>query len=109
MGSLEVGKLADVIVLKANYFEVPDEELARQKTLLTMVGGEVMYIADGVDFGDNVTAKFPNNDAIDALMEKRTVGGAQGRSLSVEGQRAVRKHRKRNVCDHGINFHKHMH
>ncbi|KAF5579661.1 amidohydrolase [Fusarium subglutinans] len=40
IGSLEVGKLADAIVLKANYFEVPEEHIARQKTLLTMVGGE---------------------------------------------------------------------
>lgn len=109
IGSLEVGKLADVIILKANYFEVPDEELARQKALLTMVGGEVMYIADGVDFGNGVTAKFPNNDTTDQLMEKRTVGGAQGRSLSAEGKESVRKLLKRNVCDHGINSHKHMH
>ncbi|KAM0415758.1 hypothetical protein ACHAPT_013263 [Fusarium lateritium] len=42
IGSLELGKLADVIILKANYFEVPEDELARQKTLMTMVGGEVI-------------------------------------------------------------------
>ncbi|KAM0281599.1 hypothetical protein ACHAQH_003468 [Verticillium albo-atrum] len=110
IGSLEVGKLADVIILQANYFEVPDDELARQKTLLTMRGGEVVYIADGVDFGNGVVPKFPNNGTLDRRMETKTVGGVQGRSpLSQAGREAVQRLSVRNVCDHGVaHSHKHM-
>ncbi|KAJ4245715.1 hypothetical protein NW762_013839 [Fusarium torreyae] len=100
VGSLEVGKLADAIILKANYFEVPEEDIARQKTLLTMVGGEVVFIADGVDFGNGVAAKFPNNDTISDTITRRSIGGFQGRGLSEEGQRAVQALQPRGACVH---------
>ncbi|RSM09197.1 hypothetical protein CEP52_004266 [Fusarium oligoseptatum] len=101
VGSLEVGKVADVIILQSNYFEVPDEEIARQKTLMTMVGGEVVYIAEGVDFGNGAVAKFPNNDTISHAMKKRSVGGIQGSALSEEGRESMRRLAVRNACDHG--------
>ncbi|KAK7743685.1 hypothetical protein SLS62_010517 [Diatrype stigma] len=43
LGSLEVGRLGDVVVLSDDYFEVPDEELRRIRSILTVVGGEVVY------------------------------------------------------------------
>ncbi|RFN50423.1 putative amidohydrolase ytcj [Fusarium flagelliforme] len=104
IGSLEVGKLADAIVLKANYFEVPEDEIARQKALLTMVGGEVVYIADEIDFGNGVEAKFPNNDTVSKTLDRRSVGGLQGRDLTQEGKRAVQVLQPRGVCGHS---HKH--
>lgn len=42
VGSIEHGKLADMIVLEKNFMEQPEEELARNQVLLTMVGGEVV-------------------------------------------------------------------
>lgn len=42
-GSLEVGKLADLIVLDRNLFEIPAEEIADIQVLLTVVGGKVVY------------------------------------------------------------------
>ena len=44
-GSLEVGKLADLIVLDRNFLEVPPEDIADTKVLQTMVGGKVVYDA----------------------------------------------------------------
>jgi predicted amidohydrolase YtcJ len=44
-GSLEVGKLADLIVLDRNFLEVPAEDIADTKVLQTMVGGKVVYDA----------------------------------------------------------------
>ncbi|HEX5841528.1 MAG TPA: amidohydrolase [Pseudomonas sp.] len=45
VGSLEVGKFADLIVLEKNFMQVPEEELARNKVLLTLVGGKVVWAA----------------------------------------------------------------
>lgn len=42
-GSLEVGKLADVIVLDRDPLTVPAEDIARTQVLETVVGGEVVY------------------------------------------------------------------
>lgn len=45
-GSLEVGKLADLIVLDRNFFTIAAEEIANVKVLQTVVGGKVVYQAD---------------------------------------------------------------
>jgi predicted amidohydrolase YtcJ len=44
-GSLEVGKLADLAVLSADYLTVPVDEVGRIESVLTMLGGEVVYAA----------------------------------------------------------------
>ncbi|QNK51367.1 amidohydrolase [Brevibacterium sp. PAMC23299] len=43
LGTLEVGKLADIIVLERNLFEVLVEEIPDIKVLLTLVDGQVVY------------------------------------------------------------------
>jgi predicted amidohydrolase YtcJ len=43
LGSVEVGKLADLIVLDKNFMQVPEEELGRNDVLLTLVGGKVVW------------------------------------------------------------------
>jgi predicted amidohydrolase YtcJ len=45
-GSLEVGKLADLIVLDRNPLKVPTEDIAHVKVIETLVGGIVVYQAD---------------------------------------------------------------
>ena len=45
VGSLEVGKLADMIVLDRNFFTIPAEDIANTKVLQTMVGGKIVYDA----------------------------------------------------------------
>ena len=42
-GSLEVGKLADMIVLDRNALQIPAEQIADIKVLRTVVGGRVVY------------------------------------------------------------------
>lgn len=46
VGSIEVGKFADLIVLDRDFMSVPDEELGRNRVLLTMVGGKVVMAID---------------------------------------------------------------
>lgn len=44
-GSIEVGKQADMVVLDQNLFEIPSDEIARTKVLMTLVDGQVVYRA----------------------------------------------------------------
>ena len=47
LGSIEVGKEADLLVLDADYMTVPEEEIGDINILLTMVEGRVVYEAEG--------------------------------------------------------------
>ena len=47
VGSLEVGKKADLIVLDQNLFDIPEEEIAQAEVLLTMVEGNIVYQGSG--------------------------------------------------------------
>ena len=44
-GSIEVGKFADLVVLNGDYLTVPVDRLPALESLLTMVGGRVVYAA----------------------------------------------------------------
>jgi imidazolonepropionase-like amidohydrolase len=43
IGSLEVGKFADFAIIENNYLDQPESELENNKTLVTVVGGKVIY------------------------------------------------------------------
>jgi predicted amidohydrolase YtcJ len=45
LGSLEVGKLADLVVLDRDYMTVPAAEIKRIQPTMTMVGGRVVFEA----------------------------------------------------------------
>ncbi len=45
VGTLEVGKLADLAVLSQDIFAVPPETVGRTRVLTTMVGGKIVYRA----------------------------------------------------------------
>jgi predicted amidohydrolase YtcJ len=44
-GTLETGKFADLAVLSADYMTAPVKEIGKIKSVLTMVGGKVVYAA----------------------------------------------------------------
>jgi len=67
VGSIEPGKFADLIVLDKNFMQQPEDELARNQVLLTMVGGQV------------VLAKAPFGVAA----ARATVAGAGGRQRTL--------------------------
>ena len=46
VGSIEVGKFADFVVLDRNIFEIPTDTLHETTVDLTVVGGEVVYESD---------------------------------------------------------------
>jgi predicted amidohydrolase YtcJ len=46
LGSMEAGKLGDLVVLSDDYFDpkrVPDEGIKKLKSVLTVVGGRIVY------------------------------------------------------------------
>ena len=43
LGTIEVGRLADLVVLNNDYFTVPDEGLKRIRSILTVVGGNIVH------------------------------------------------------------------
>jgi predicted amidohydrolase YtcJ len=47
IGSIEVGHHADLAVLDRDCFTVPDDEIARLRSRLTIVGGRVVH-DDGI-------------------------------------------------------------
>jgi predicted amidohydrolase YtcJ len=44
-GSIEVGKYADLAVLNADYLTIPEEQIRSLQSLLTVVGGRIVYAA----------------------------------------------------------------
>ena len=42
-GSIEVGKLADLIVIDTNLFDIPTSDLSKARVMLTLFGGEVVF------------------------------------------------------------------
>jgi predicted amidohydrolase YtcJ len=45
LGTIEPGKLADLVVLNHDYFAVANEDLKKIRSVLTMLGGKVVYDA----------------------------------------------------------------
>jgi hypothetical protein len=43
LGSIEEGKLADLVVLNRDYFRIPNEALKRIRSVLTLVDGDVVH------------------------------------------------------------------
>lgn len=59
VGSIEVGKLADLILLDRNIFEIPKDEIHATKVLATMMDGKILH--DLVyQLGDNELADIGN-------------------------------------------------
>jgi hypothetical protein len=56
-GSIEEGKLADLVVLSDDYFTVAEEQIKRIESVLTMVDGKIVYGAG--DFGNLAPSPLP--------------------------------------------------
>jgi predicted amidohydrolase YtcJ len=45
-GALTPGQLADLAILSADYFSIPDEEIKQLESVLTIVGGKIVYATE---------------------------------------------------------------
>jgi predicted amidohydrolase YtcJ len=73
VGSIEVGKFADLIVLDKNFMQQPEEELARNQVLLTMVGGQVVMAK--APFGTAASASITTASGRQRALNLRAANG----------------------------------
>src|SRR6185295_19099684 len=48
-GRIAPGQFADFAILSADYFSVPDEQIRGIESVLTVTGGDVVYVAEPFD------------------------------------------------------------
>ncbi|TRX60556.1 amidohydrolase [Fulvivirga sp. M361] len=71
-GTLEVGKYADLSLLSKDYFSIPAEQIKDLKSVLTVVGGEIVY---GDEEFEDMSPKLP--EVIPAWSPVKFYGGYQ--------------------------------
>jgi len=76
VGSIEVGKFADLIVLDKNFMTVPADELGRNKVLLTMVGGKTVMAIDAF-----ASALGAEQSALNARAQPLSLRGSTGHAV----------------------------
>jgi predicted amidohydrolase YtcJ len=69
-GTLETGKLADLVVLNGDYFSMPVDDVKDLESLLTIVGGKVVYAA-----GPYVALDAPPPPSLPDWLPLRHYGG----------------------------------
>jgi predicted amidohydrolase YtcJ len=86
-GTLEVGKLADLAILSADYFSVPVDEIKDIESLLTLVGGRVVYGA-----GPYSPLDAPALPALPDWLPLKHYGGYYRGASNFAAARAVAEH-----------------
>ncbi|MBA4068159.1 MAG: amidohydrolase [Isosphaera sp.] len=98
-GALAVGQLGDLAVLSADYFAAPEEEIKGIQSVLTVVGGKVVYAAD--PFAGHGPPPLPvTPDWSPVAM----YGG-----YHAGGRQAVGSHAHSACCSHGSHLHGLLH
>ena len=78
-GAVKPGQLADLAILSADYFSIPEEEIKRLESMLTIVGGKIVYAAG--PFSKLAPAPLPVSPDWSPVKE---FGGYHRPSLKVE-------------------------
>ena len=78
LGSIEPGKLADLIIIDRDYMTVPEEQISEIRSLMTMLGGKLIFL--NTDFANEYNLKPAGTliSTYDELQKRRPVGGFGG-------------------------------
>ena len=55
LGSIEAGKLADLVVIDQDYMTMPEEDISEVRALVTMIGGKFQFLHS--DFANEYNLK----------------------------------------------------
>jgi amidohydrolase family protein len=86
-GTLEAGKLADLAVLSGDYFSIPVDQILDLESVLTMVGGKVVYAS-----GPFSTLDAPALPTLPGWLPVQHYGGYHKKSASIPMPLAVHRH-----------------
>jgi hypothetical protein len=98
-GAVKAGQLADLVVLSKDYFAVPEAEIADIASVLTLLGGRVVWGDD-----DYRTLAPPIPPATPDWSPVRHYGGYQQATSAIQRNAAASC-----GCNHGCNVHGHAH
>jgi predicted amidohydrolase YtcJ len=76
LGSLEAGKLADIVVLDRDYMTIPEEDIRNIRPVVTMMGGKFQFVRTDFSTEYNVKPAGAEISTHDELMKRRPQEGA---------------------------------
>jgi len=104
-GRIEVGQLADLIVPDRDFFACSEDEISDTTSLLTVVGGKIVYAAGNFsEFGE-----APPPPAMPDWSPVRTFGGFAGWAEQGTQQRALHRAHQSCACAKKCGIHDHNH
>jgi len=91
-GMLSPGHLADLAVLSADYLTIPEEEIRRIESVLTIVGGKVVYGAE--EFGSLAPPPLPVSPDWSPVGAYGGYHRGEAASVAIQKRRASYPHRQ---------------
>jgi predicted amidohydrolase YtcJ len=92
-GSIALGQLADLAVLSADYFSIPEEQIKSLESVLTLVGGKVVYgAAEFERLSPPPLPVSPDWSPVKYYGGYARAGAAQGTAVKHQAHRSLHDH-----------------
>jgi len=78
LGSIEAGKLADLVVIDRDYMTIPEENISDIRALMTMLGGRIVFLNSGFSTENNLKPAGALISTYEELQKRRPAGGFGG-------------------------------
>ena len=78
LGSIQPGKMADLLILDRDFMTVPEDDISQIRPLLTMLGGKVVFVRTDFANEQNLKPAGAVISTYDELQKRRPTGGAGG-------------------------------
>ena len=71
LGSIEPGKLADLVVLDRDYLSIPVEDISETQSLMTLLGGEIIFLHSDFSREHNLSPEGTLVSTLEELRKRR--------------------------------------